>query len=449
ARMKTLILLSVISSPIIALFRSNSYSYSYGSPYYSSSSYYYSDNYYTSSYRSNSRYSSDDYQSYTYMDGSHRPTVTREAIMREAEKLANSESVIQSSSSFKVGKLQYYWGSQYMSSQDCGDNKSNGKRNKRMADVEYTTTTTPRVKEGRGSTEKGATIVSHSPIGTTYPSNFTQYYTTGKYSSVSDSPMGSTPSIISNRTQNSTKGVDSAVTRSPKGEFGNFSDIKDLLAYMNMFYVNFSDPAESLNYVEIYLPDNFTASNYANSSEMMAAAVSNLPYNISSHYSDIASTMMAPKGNISKSVDDWYKDIKDEQSYNDMISSTNGSGPVQTKVGCSSSSAVSMCTRSLSDLDPSIYTYIFSPSFPSEISWQCPDKSYYCCEWECCKEKKWNTAGIIGTVIFCLLALSCCCCMCCLCCKGKEKEKETIIVAMYPKPQPQAYFISAPPRVYY
>ncbi|GMS96037.1 hypothetical protein PENTCL1PPCAC_18212, partial [Pristionchus entomophagus] len=129
--MKTLFTLSVLTGPVLCLFRSTSYSYSYGSPYYSSSNYYYSDSYYTTSYRSTSRYASDDYKSYSYMDGSSRPTVSKDSLASAARNQANSARIIQSSSSFSVGKLRYYWGTQYMPSQDCTAN--NGKRSKRQA----------------------------------------------------------------------------------------------------------------------------------------------------------------------------------------------------------------------------------------------------------------------------------------------------------------------------
>lgn len=166
---------------------------------------------------------------------------------------------------------------------------------------------------------------------------------------------------------------------------------------------------------------------------------SNLPLNVSDRATQLAQTMM--NGNVDKSINDWYNDIKDEQTYNDMvhhpssyyslstfqIGNTNGSGPVQTFVGCSKvdinywliipwqspikNAARAICTRSISDLDSSLYSYIFNsavyddysirptkviPFFsPNEIAWQCPDKDYYCCEWECCKEKKWSVAGIM------------------------------------------------------
>ncbi|GMS96036.1 hypothetical protein PENTCL1PPCAC_18211, partial [Pristionchus entomophagus] len=237
-----------------------------------------------------------------------------------------------------------------------------------------------------------------------------------------------------------------SIHRPPMGDNGHFSDYKDILAYMNMFYVNFTDPAESLNYVETYLPENFTSKSYSNSSSMMKDAMSNLPLNVSDRATDLAKRMM--DGNVNQSANDWYNDMKDEETYNDLIGNFNGSGPVQTNVGCSENSALAVCTRSISDLDSSLYNYVFNSAIPNEIAWQCPDKNYYCCEWECCKEKKTSVAAIIFMVIFCLLAFSCCVCCCCICLKGKEREKETMVV-MYPKPQPQAYFISVPPRVYY
>ncbi|KAF8372786.1 hypothetical protein PRIPAC_79215, partial [Pristionchus pacificus] len=460
--MRTLLTLSVLTVCVVSLFRSTSYSYSYGSPYYSSSNYYYSDNYYSTPYRSNSRYSSDNYKSYTYMDGSSRPTVSKDQLASAARNQADSARVIQSSSSFTAGKLRYYWGSQYMPSQDCGT--TDGKRNKRQINsYPYTTPVIPRIEstvpsQSETGVKGSGTITSFPPPApsqsvkgsTTYPSP----PSVRGSGSPSYPPPPSTPpygrsSLPSSFTGTYTGGdVYSNVSyhTNNNGDNGNFSDYKDTLAYMNMFYVNFTDPAESLNYVETYLPDNFTSKNYSNSSTMMKDAMSNLPLNVSDRATQLAQTMM--NGNVDKSINDWYNDLKDEQTYNDMIGNTNESGPVETFVGCSKNAARAICTRSISDLDSSLYSYIFNSAVPNEIAWQCPDKDYYCCEWECCKEKKWSVAGIIFCVIFALLAFSCCICCCCLCIKGKEKEKETLVV-MYPKPQPQAYFISVPPRVYY
>lgn len=74
---------------------------------------------------------------------------------------------------------------------------------------------------------------------------------------------------------------------------------------------------------------------------------SNLPLNVSDRATQLAQTMM--NGNVDKSINDWYNDLKDEQTYNDMVShptsyhsqsifqigNTNESGPVETFVGCS------------------------------------------------------------------------------------------------------------------
>ncbi|GMR48382.1 hypothetical protein PMAYCL1PPCAC_18577, partial [Pristionchus mayeri] len=470
--MKTLFFLSVLTGSALGLFRSSSYSYSYGSPYYSSSNYY-SDNYYTIPYRSNSRYASEEHKSYTYMDGSSRPTVSKDEIVRAAKNQADSARVIQSSSSFTAGKLRYFWGTQYMPSQECGSDS--GKRSKRSVDGTFSTIPYSRSDSyfTDGVKERGTTRTPPSlPYTSTSPPPLPYSRKNSSPPLPSDSSIPSYPSISFDRstspspypkTATYTRDfiyINDSIHKAPIGDNGNFSDFKDTLAYLNMFYVNFTDPvsffllyssngrseAESLNYVETYLPDNFTSKSYSNSSSMMTDAMSNLPLNVSDRATELAKTMMG--GNIEKSANDWYKDIKDEREYKELIGSSNGSGPVQTYVGCSENSAFAVCTRSISDLDSSLYSYIFNSAIPSEIAWQCPDKDYYCCEWECCKEKKCSVAGIIFCIIFSLLAFSCCMCCCCLCLKGKKKEKETLVV-MYPKPQPQAYFISVPPRVYY